>query len=195
MWVTPVENQIEKSFNFVTFVRMSGNKYKYFLLKIPIALALLFIALGFMPIHRYFFSLTELRADTKKQTLNVSCKLFTDDLETALSSVSHKKTDLSASLQNKEVKDLLNKYINDHFKISITGKPLKLTFVGFENEDDATWCYLELAKFTQKGKVTIMDDFLDDLFPDQTNIIQFYWNQENKSMKLVNPEKEAVFEF
>ena len=120
--------------------------------------------------------------------------MFTDDLKTALEKASNKKIDLSLK-ENKEIQALLIKYITDHFKMSVAGKPLKLAFVGYENEDDATWCYLEIPQFTQKGIITIIDDLLFDSFPDQTNIIQFYWDKSTKSQKLVNPEKEAVFEF
>ncbi len=194
MWVMPVENQRWKLLNFSTFVRMIDNKYKCFFLKTPISLAFLFLVFSFAPVHRYYYSLSEVRVDTQKKTLNVSCRMFTDDLKTALENSAHKKIDL-ASKDNKEMQTLLTKYVTDHFKISIAGKPFKLVFVGYENEDDATWCYLEIPQFVQKGNVNITDDLLFDFFSDQTNIIQFYWNSLNKSQKLVNPEKQAVFEF
>ncbi len=180
---------------FCYFCWMSGNKYKRFLLKMPIALVFLFMVLAFIPAHKYYFSLSEVRVDTQKKTLNVSCRMFTDDIQTALDNIYHKKIDLANSKENKEVQNLVNKYVTDHFKITVAGKPLKLSFVGFENEDDATWCYLEAPQFSQKGKITIIDDLLFNLFPDQTNIIQFYWDKINKSQKLINPEKEAMFEF
>ncbi len=150
---------------------------------------------AYIPVHRYYFSLSEVRVDTKKKTFNISCKMFTDDLELVLNKIHHRKIDLANSTQNAEIKTLLNNYITEHFKITVAGKPLKLIFLGYENEVDATWCYLEIPKFNLKGKIIIVNDLLFEHFPGQTNIIQFYWDQINKSQKLVNPEKEAVFEF
>ena len=173
---------------------MLNNNYNRFLLKIPAAPVLLFILFSFAPLHRYYFSFSEIKVDTKKNILNVSCKLFTDDLENALNKIMHKKF-VPGYTTDKQNSELLAKYLQEHFKISIAGKPLKLEFIGYENEGDATWCYLEISKFAQQGKIIIMNDLLFDLLPEQTNIIQFYWNEINKSQKLVNPEKEAMFEF
>lgn len=174
---------------------MIHNRHKRSSLKLAITLVVIFITFAFTPLHKYYFSFTEIRVDSKKATLNVSCKIFTDDLEAAMSSVYGKKIVLTDVKQNKEVQSVLTKYIEEHFKISVAGKALKLDFVGYENEADVTWCYLEVPKFTKKGPITVLNSVLFETFPEQTNVIQFYWDQVNKSHKLVNPEKETVFEF
>ncbi|MCW3070392.1 MAG: Uncharacterized protein JWO44_282 [Bacteroidetes bacterium] len=156
----------------------------------------LFLAVtAFKPVHRFYLSLTEVRIDSKKQTLDVSCKLFTDDLEDALLKKYGKKVDLSTSAKNKEVQDLVNKYINENFKVNVGGKLQTLAFVGFETETDATWCYLESAPFISKGKVSIMNTLLYDYLPEQSNMINCYWDDVEKSAKLANPEKMTEFDF
>ena len=145
--------------------------------------------------HRFYLSLTEIHVDTKKQTLDVSCKLFTDDLQDALQKKYGKKTDLSTSVKNKEVQDLVFKYITENFKINVGGRQEKLSFVGFETETDATWCYLEVEHFTDKGKVAVLNTLLYDYLPEQSNMINFYWDDVDKSSKLSNPDKLAEFEF
>lgn len=162
-----------------------------------LTLACLFLALSVStnPLHRFYLSLTEVKVDTKKQTLDVSCKLFTDDLEDVLFKKYGKKTDLSGSLKNKEVEALISKYINENFKINVGGKLQTLSFVGFETETDATWCYLEVVPFTAKGKVTILNTLLYDYLPEQSNMINFYWDETERSAKLVNPEKMAELDF
>ncbi|MGQ0829111.1 MAG: DUF6702 family protein [Bacteroidota bacterium] len=171
------------------------NRNNYNRLTIPATLVFLFQVFAFAPIHKYYFSFTEIRVDTQKATLNVSCKVFTDDLEVALNNAYGKKIALADVKQNKEAQNLLNKYIEDRFKISVTGKVLELEFVGYENEADVTWFYMEVPKFAEKGAVTVQNSILFETFPEQTNVIQFYWDQVNKSHKLVNPEKEVMFEF
>ncbi len=148
-----------------------------------------------MPVHRYYLSLTEVHVNTQKQTLDVSCKLFTDDLENALFKKYGKKIDLSTSNKNKEVEIILNKYINENFKINVGGKLQTLSFVGFEIDGDATWCYLEINSFKEKGKINVLNSLLYEYLPEQSNMINFYWNETNKSAKLTNPDKIAEFIF
>lgn len=146
-------------------------------------------------VHRFYLSLTEVRVNTQKQTLDVSCKLFTDDLEDLLFRKYGKKIDLATSLKNKDVQALLNKYINENFRINVGGKLQVLSFVGFETETDATWCYLESVPFISKGKVSVLNTLLYDYLPEQSNMINFYWDDAEKSAKLVNPEKMTEFDF
>jgi hypothetical protein len=175
---------------------MNASKITHFSLKLPAMVLLFLISTAFSkPAHRFYLSLAEVRADTKKQTLDVSCKLFTEDLEEALLRKYGKKTDLATSQKNKEVEALLSRYINENFRINVGGKLQTLTFVGFETETDATWCYLETVPFISKGKVSVMNTLLYDYLPEQSNMINFYWDDVEKSAKLVNPEKMTEFEF
>jgi hypothetical protein len=151
---------------------------------------------GFIdPAHRFYLSLTEVRIDTKKMTLDVSCKLFTDDLENALQKKYGKKIDLATSAKNKEVQALVYKYISENFKINVGGKLQNLTFVGFETETDATWCYLETVPYIGKGRISIMNSLLYEYLPEQSNMMNVYVDEVEKSAKLVNPERLAEFEY
>lgn len=172
------------------------NKFSYFTLKLPIVICLFLMTSSFLvPAHKFYLSLTEIRVDTKKQTLDVSCKIFTDDFEDLLLKKYGKKTDLSASTKNKEVQDLIIRYITENFKISVGGKSQKLNYVGYETDTDATWIYLETVSFKEKGKVNVTNTLLYDYLPEQTNLINFYWDDAEKSARLVNPEKDAEFSF
>jgi hypothetical protein len=175
---------------------MKNGKITQFSVKLIIFTCILFLTSAFTtPVHKFYLSLTEVRVDTKKQTLDVSTKLFTDDLENAIQKKYGKKVDLASSTKNKEIHALLHRYITEHFNINVAGTAIKLTFVGFETEADATWCYLESAPFFSKGKITITNTLLYDYLPEQSNMINFYWDHEEKSAKLVNPEKTTEFDF
>jgi hypothetical protein len=174
---------------------MKFSKNKYFLVK-SLTVLILFVTLaGFIVPHRFYLSLTEIHIDSKKQTMDISCKLFTDDLQDALFKKYGKKIDIASSAKNKDVEALLEKYINENFRITIGGKSEKLSFVGFETETDATWCYLEKVPFKDKGKVSIMNTLLYDYLPEQSNMVNFYWDDLDKSGKVTNPEKTIELEF
>lgn len=165
------------------------------------SILLILVMSSFAPaMHKYYLGLTEVHINTQKQTLDVSIKLFTDDLETELNKISNKKIDLSVSSKNKpdlpadkEVEALLFNYLNKNFEITVGGKLLKLEYVGYEIENDAVWCYLEVVKFKEKGKVSILNSLLYDSFPEQSNLINVIWDGVSKSAKLSNPDKLAEF--
>lgn len=146
-------------------------------------------------IHKYYLSLTEVHVNTEKHTLDVSSKLFIDDLETELNKISGKKVDLTASGKTKETEKLLFNYLQNNFRINVGGKLQQLEYVGYEIENDAVWCYLEVAEFKGKGTVSILNTLLYDGFPEQTNLINVTWNGVSKSARLSNPEKLAEFVF
>lgn len=172
------------------------NKMNSFPLRLTIIFCLFLAATSFtVSPHRFYLSLTEIRVDTKKQTLDVSCKLFTDDFEDALFKKYGKKADLATSTKNKEVQALVSKYVNENFKINVGGRTIALSFVGFETDTDATWIYMEAAPFKEKGKAAILNTLLYDYLPEQSNLINFYWDNAEKSAKLVNPEKLSEFNF
>jgi hypothetical protein len=193
MCVNPVENQIKKLSNLVLLIM---SKITFFLLKSLAVICLFLSVCSFMaPVHRFYLSLAEIRVDTKKQTLDVSCKLFTDDLEDLLVKKYGKKADLATSTKDKDVQALITKYMSENFKINVGGKLINLNFVGFETEADAIWIYLESVPFREKGTVTIFNTLLYDYLPEQSNMINIYWNDAEKSAKLVNPDKMAEFVF
>jgi hypothetical protein len=148
---------------------------------------------SFAPAHKYYFSLTEIKANTFSKTLSVSSKLFIDDLESALQKANKIKFDLSKSTDNKAVQNTVFNYINSHLQIYLDGKMVPLNLVGFEIENEVVWIYLESKLNNKEFKSTqIINTILYDFSDDQTNLVQFNWNNKNYSEKLSYPNKELI---
>ncbi|MFN7014244.1 MAG: DUF6702 family protein [Bacteroidia bacterium] len=143
--------------------------------------------------HPYYVSVSEVRIDIAAKSVNVSCKLFTDDLQDALYRIY--KTPIDLSKQNDNQTKMLESYIKERFKLTIGGKAIPLLFIGYEIEEEAVWCFLEFNKIESFGKVIIANNLLYDFLPEQTNLIHCYYNSQRKSYKLNNPDKIAVFEY
>ncbi len=177
---------------------MMYNKFTIYFAIIPTLLCFGILFSSFGNVHRYYFSLSEIKANSGKGTVEISCKLFTDDIEYALLKTAQRAVDLKKSEKDAAVQQLVSSYFYERFKISINGVPLKLDFVGFETENEVTWFYLEstltgAAKGEVKVKVT--NTLLYDFLPEQTNMMNFFWNDKDRVEKLVNPDKEMLFEF
>lgn len=152
-----------------------------------------FVSKGYT--HPYFVSVTEVHVNTEKKTFDISCSMFTQDLESAIKSIYITKTDLQKELGAKEVLDLIYKYINSRLQISIGGQAQTYALVGCENQEESTWCYLE-GNYSSTGKtVSISNSLLFDFLEEQTNMVHVIWNEERQSIKLNNPNNQADFNF
>ena len=142
--------------------------------------------------HPLHLSSMELNYTTKGGTIEISCRLFTDDLEDALSKQFKVPTDLSAPAKHKAMDELLKKYMVMHFKLKANGKPLAFNYLGFEKDREAVLVYLESVPVKGLKKLETYNTLMYDLFDDQTNIMHMLYNGQRKSAKLDFPESNAV---
>ena len=142
--------------------------------------------------HPLHLSSTELNYNLKESTLEVSCRIFTDDFEDVLSKKYKVKADLSADAKHKEMDQLVNQYILTHLQLAANGKVLPLNYIGFEKDNEAVVVYLESAKIKNIVKLETTSTVLYDLFDDQTNIFHLTLKGNRHSFKLTYPDKKSV---
>lgn len=171
-----------------------NNKYTVFWLIASLVFLVQALQAYSLP-HPYYVSVTEVRIDTREQTLQVSCRMFMDDLEDALAKLYDQKVDILSSVTNQSLNGEFFQYIRQHLTIQVGGVFMQPQMLGYEIEEEAVWCHLELKQMTETGPVKITNTLLYDYIPGQTNIIHCYYNGVRKSLKLVNPESKALFEF
>jgi Domain of unknown function (DUF6702) len=145
--------------------------------------------------HPFYVSVTEIDYNAKEKTLEVSCKMFTNDFETALNKISGSKVDLSAPKDKVALDKLINNYISNHLKLTVDGKTLTLQFVGSEKEAEATWSYFQVSDIASLKKIDITNTVLYESFEAEINIIHVVVNGNRQSTKLSNPDSHASFTF
>ncbi len=144
--------------------------------------------------HPYFVSVTEVEYRSKEKELGISCKFYTDDLEEALKKSSRENTDLRNGDKTKNQK-LISAYIGQHLKVIIAEKQVQLRFIGFENDQEATWCYFEADGVLPFKKIDIEADFLYEIKKEQVNLVHVTIDGNRKSSKLSNPDKNISLSF
>ena len=131
--------------------------------------------------HAFHTSITQIDFNAKEKTLEVSIRVFTDDLENTLSKENKGQR---FRIENNDKNDpFVERYIRQHFKLSSPKGQLRAyTYIGKENEADATWVYIEipLQEATLQG-FTLQQDVLMDVFDDQVNIVNITQSGERKS--------------
>lgn len=144
------------------------------------------------PIH---VSVVELSHNASNRTFEISCKIFTDDFEKVLKQNYKTKVDLINPPDKPAMDSLVKKYIFSHLSLNSDGKPVKLSYVGFEHENEAVYGYVQADNISAVKKVDITVKLMHDLFNDQLNIIHVIVAGERKSTKLDYPSTDASFSF
>lgn len=145
--------------------------------------------------HPLHVSTTEVNFNAKDKTLEVSCKIFSDDFEAILAKVYKQKTDLSNPNMKTAMDELVKKYLLSHLQLKANGKAVTLNYVGFEIDHEATNIYLEVDKVTTIKSVEVSDTILYDMFDDQMSIVHIVKGTNRKSTKILYPEKKFTANF
>lgn len=145
--------------------------------------------------HPFYLSVTEVTQNTAEKSLEVSCKFFTDDFEETLRNAYKTKLDINAVEEKATFNRLIPDYINKHLVITADGKPLKLTYVGFENEKESVYCYFEVTGVANLKKLQAVNTLLHDYRNEQINIMHVTVNGRRQSTKLDFPAKHVQFSF
>ena len=145
--------------------------------------------------HPIFVSVTTIDHNMANKTLEVSCKIFTDDLETTLRKKYNKKVDLLDVTLNEAMKPMVNDYIKMHLVITADGKLANMQFIGFEQQEEGIISYFEVKDVATVKKIEVMDNILYDEKPQQMEIIHVTVKGQRKSSRLDNPEEKVSFLF
>lgn len=145
--------------------------------------------------HPFYITVTEINHNAGDKNLEISCKIFTDDFETALSKSNGVKIDLFNPKDRQAAEKQIASYIKKHFVIKLDNKPVVLEFVGFERENEAVWSYLQVSDIQAPKKIDISNSLLYESFAQQINLIHVSVGGNRKSTKLNYPDSNALFQF
>lgn len=145
--------------------------------------------------HDFHSSITNAHFNSKNQSLEVSIKLFTQDLETALERLH--KPDLKIGSHNEydQTDNYIKQYIEDNFQITTSGQKHPIVYIGKEVEAEVVYLYFEIQKFPEKSKIRVTNTIFFELFDDQNNIVNVDINRISKSAFITkqNPTKTINF--
>jgi len=145
--------------------------------------------------HPFYVSVTEINHNAKTQSVEISCRMFYDDLEHVLEKQYRTQLDIVHPKNKEQLNQLINDYVHKHLLIKVDGKVLNPAYVGFEIQEDGAWAYLEVKGIPKAQKIEIRDDLLYTEHPEQINMLHVTVNGERKSTKLDNPDTNASFTF
>lgn len=146
-------------------------------------------------LHPFHVTVCEIEHDPDTKALQVSQRMFLDDLEQTLDKTYHVRIDIM-NPENKQLRDsLIQDYVLTHLTITVDGKPRKRDYIGHEIEDDVMWCYIEYHGVKKLETVDVTNTVFFDVYDDQSTIVHVKYNDETKSKRLTRLKPTEHFEF
>ncbi len=145
--------------------------------------------------HPFYVSVIELDHNQRDKTIEISCKMFAEDFENTLKAQYKTNVDITHPKDAKLVEKYVYEYLQKHLQLKVNGKAITLQFIGYEKEEEAVWCYLQLNNVPVVKKIEVTNNILYELYNTQISIMHASVGGSRKSTRLVYPDTQASFEF
>ena len=132
--------------------------------------------------HPFYISVCEIEHNPDTDALEITFKIFTEDLEQVLEAQGTGKLNLGTDHESENADRYITRYLEQHVFVEVDGRTLKAEFLGKESEVDAIWCYVEIKDVPSINTIAVTNTLLIDLFEDQTNMVHIKANGQKKSM-------------
>ncbi|MFW5726684.1 MAG: DUF6702 family protein [bacterium] len=142
-----------------------------------------------LSLHPFHVSVMNIDHAADENSLQITLKLFADDLEEALNNPQFRAADEAfIDVLNPKDQQRLNsfveEYLQKHLTIEVNGKKVKPNFLGKEMEGMAMWTYLEVPEVSSVASIKVRNSLLTEIFDDQINLVHVKYQNTTKSMKL-----------
>ena len=124
--------------------------------------------------HPFHATIVSFDCKQKKKSIEITMKIFTNDLERALREDKHPDLKIDSQKNMYNIDSLIFEYIKNHLYLFADSKQKDFLWVGKEIENDITWCYLEIIDIDNFSSLKVENKLFLSIFDDQLNICHFY---------------------
>lgn len=122
-------------------------------------------------VHKFYMAIYQINFAPEKKMLQITSRLFLDDLNNVLEKKYNKKFFLGTDKETPESVDLLKKYLAEKFAIKVNGQSKNMNFLSKEIDGDVLVCYLSVNDISKMNTLQIYNSVLVDYFNEQQNIV------------------------
>lgn len=145
--------------------------------------------------HPFYISVCNIDHNADTRALEITFKIFTDDLEQALEAQGTGRLNLGGENESEDAEKYIGRYLALHFEIIADGQLLQGEFLGRETELDVTWCYVEITDVPSLKTITVTNTLLVEEFEGQTNMVHIKVGDQKKSLLLTEAVEKDTVEF
>tara|TARA_R110002050_G_scaffold104052_5_gene213283 strand:+ start:47390 stop:47893 length:504 start_codon:yes stop_codon:yes gene_type:complete len=151
--------------------------------------------LAFTTLHKYYISVTQIDYIQEKQSVQITTRIFIDDIEKLLKDKYDANIELGIENESKTIDLYIETYLKEKIKIKINNENAHIVFIGKEYDADIMRCYLEIVDVKSIKSISIINQVLFNVFESQQNIIKTKINSKQKSFILTVKDANAVLNF
>jgi len=146
--------------------------------------------------HPLHVSVTEISMNEKEKRLEITMRVFIDDLEETMRKRLHQPAfDILKPPAGFTVDDVMRDYLKNHFKLSLDKKNQVVTLLGHETDEDAFVFYLEVDRVKKWKHIDVTNDAMSETFEDQSNLVHVTVHEVVHSLRLTGNAPTGMLTF
>lgn len=150
----------------------------------------------YLLLHPIHLSVSEINYSEKDKALQITSRIFLDDLELSIrNQLNQPELDLLQPGPSQTTEQLISDYVLKRFSVKLDGKLQKANFLGFEREDPAVICYIEIENVKKFSSIEVKNEVIMEIHDDQSNLVHVTYKEPVKSMRLTRDKSSGILTF
>lgn len=146
-------------------------------------------------VHKYYVSVWQFDHKPDKEKIEITGRIFIDDLEKMLKTKYGKAFNLATDKELPETTATIQKYLADKITVKINGKAETPTWLDHETEDDILVCYLTVKAPKKVTSIEVRNTILQEIFREQQNMVHTTVGGERKTLLLTYDTPSGTLNF
>ena len=158
-------------------------------------LGLLLVSVSAFEVHKFYMAIFQVNYAPEKKMLQITSRIFVDDLNLALEKKYGKKTFLGADKESADDQAILKKYFLENLQIKVNGQTKPVAFLSKELEGDVLICYCSIKEVAKIKSIETYNSILSEWNSEQQNIMHFIVFSEKRSVLFTSSNKTEVLKY
>ena len=156
---------------------------------------LLFLTLTSFSVHKFYVALYQVNYAPEKKMLQITTRLFIDDLNDAVAKKYKRKINLGSEKETEEDVTLFKKYFAEKFTIKVNGQIKPSVFLSKEMEGDVLICYFSIKDIHKINTLEIYNSVITDNNSEQQNIMHFNVSGIKNTLLLTESNSKGLLKY
>lgn len=145
--------------------------------------------------HKFYVSIFQIKYEQEKNRLEITSRIFADDLNDALQQKFKEKTFFGENRHNPSQEKWMQQYLAENFIINVNKKLVQLEYLSYEVEDNVVICYFRIKDIGKVKSISVKNKVLYEIFPEQQNIIQTQISNQKKNLVLTLDKSSGILSY
>jgi hypothetical protein len=156
-----------------------------------------FLSLIMTALHPLHVSVTEIKFDPKDKELEITIRIFLDDLEEAIRQERKLPTlDITNPGAGQTTDQLVSTYLSTRLTTKVDNKAVGIKYLGHEIDGDAIVVYAYSPGVKKIRSIGVYHSTITEVYEDQSNLVHITLGEKTRSLRLMRdtPSGNIVFE-